>query len=179
MAKNDAVVALEVELFGEAHAAVARLVVVRGDEEHVLLGHVADDVLHRVVVAGMSVLDAVPDWGLKAILGGEGPLLIHIGATDQLDAEVEAEGGAGAHFHGDEGPHALQVALIAVHNDHLVLLVELVCHLLAKRLNCSLNERLLGVDIKLAIAVRRDLTQLVDTLGELVEVGEVSGGEVA
>jgi len=67
-----------------------------------------------------------------ALLLRQSSLLIHVSATNELDSDVVAGFFGGAHLHGDSRGHALQVALITVHDNVLLSLVELVGHLLPK-----------------------------------------------
>lgn len=90
LSEDDTIVVLELHLLSQLHTLLAGLVVVRRHKEHVLLAHVADDVLHVIIVARVGLLDGVPHWGLNASLCGKLALLIHVGATDQLDAKVVA-----------------------------------------------------------------------------------------
>ena len=47
-------------------------------------------------------------------------------------------------------------------------------HLLAKRLNCVLDERLLCVNVELSIFLKSQISELLGALCELVEVLKVS-----
>jgi hypothetical protein len=152
---------------------VASLDVVRGHEDHVLLLHVLDDVLHAVIVTLMSAFNVIPDWGLVALLGSQSALLIHIGAADQLDAQVVIESLGGSDLHGDYGGHALSVALVAVHNDYLVAVVQPVGHLLAEALNARLNKGLLSVDVKRTVAALSQISNLVYATVVQLKFGEV------
>ena len=60
------------------------------------------------------------------------PLLVHVGASDELDAQVVVGFLAGAHLHRDHILHALEVALVAVHDNDFIISIQFVGHLLAK-----------------------------------------------
>lgn len=73
-----------------------RIVVVRGDEEEAPLVDIVQHVGHALVVARVRLLNCVPDWRGYTVGRSERPLLAHVRAPNQLDAEVVAEGlGAG------------------------------------------------------------------------------------
>ena len=63
----------------------------RGDEEGVVRLHVADDVGHALVVTVVSLIDFIPDWALFALLHSQASLLHHVGASDELDAQIVVE----------------------------------------------------------------------------------------
>jgi hypothetical protein len=69
--------------------------------------------------------------------------------------------------------HALQVALVSVHDDDFITLVQLVSHLLTKRFDSSLDESLFGVHIQLTVALRAVRANLEDTVTELLDVIEI------
>ena len=51
---------LQATLLHKLHGRLARVLVVRGDEEHVGVAHLLDDVRHIAVVAIVCALDGVP-----------------------------------------------------------------------------------------------------------------------
>ena len=135
--------------------------------------------LHGFVVALVGVFDAVPHRRLDTLFCCQLALLIHVGAADQLDSQIEVVGVGSAHFHWDDLAHALEVALVAVHDGDVVSTVQLLSHLLAKGLNASLDEGLLGVHIEEALPFAGHLAKYLRSLSELVEVLEVSLGHSA
>jgi len=58
LAEADAL--LQAALLHKLHGRLARVLVVRGDEEHVGVGHLLDNVRHIAVVAIVCALDGVP-----------------------------------------------------------------------------------------------------------------------
>ena len=179
LAKADAVLVLEVHLFGQVHGQLDGVAVVACHEEGVGGSHFAENVTHSVIVASVGVLEGVPDGRLLAVLGRKLALFVHVGAADELDAQVEVEGLRGLDLHGNHVCHALQVALVAVHNNNSVGLIKLVSHLLSKRLNCVLYECLLSVNIEKTVAFVGDLTKTSDPAREPGKVAVVFGAHAA
>ena len=122
----------EAILLDQLDGFVAGRVVVRGDEKHILAVHVFNYVLHAFVVAVVGLFNVIPDWRFNSSFLGKVSLFEHVGAPNELDAEVESKDLGCLHFHWDCMCHALEVALVAVHDNDFVALVQLMCQLLAK-----------------------------------------------
>lgn len=130
--------------------------------------------LHYSVVALMSVFYGVPDRRLVVVLLGESSLFIHVSSPDELDTEVVPEDLGGLNLISYNLLHPFEVALETIHNDGLIVNVELVGELLAKRLNGSLHESLLSVDVKHAVLVRGMLSNVNSLFGEALKNFKVS-----
>ena len=127
--------------------------VMRGHDDYVCLLQVDERVLHAVVVAGVRVLDAVPYRTLEAALSSQLALLVHVGSSDQLKADVVPEYLCGGNLVLDNLPHSLEVALVAVHDNDLAPMVVGVGHLLPEAFDGSLHEGLLGVNVQFAVSL--------------------------
>lgn len=139
------------QIFGEAYS----LLVVRCEEDLVVLRHVGDDVLYVLIVARVSLIDGVKNGALKTLLLCDVSFFIHISATYHLHTKVKAERFRSLDFHRDGLLHALQVVLESVHDYNLLAHVEGVGHLLSEGFNSGLNKRLFGVDVEQAISLTR------------------------
>lgn len=73
--------------------------------------------------------------------------------------------------------HSLKIALEPIEDDYFVTLVELLSHLLGKRLNGKLQEALLCVDVQLAVNVVRIPNNVINSLRELLEYLQIVCGE--
>ena len=173
LAKSDSLRLLEPSLISEFHGDVTSVLVVRCDKDHVFVLHLRQQVLQVGVVTHVGVLNGIPHWGLSTFIGCEISFFIHVGSSDQFDAEVEAKHLGSLNFHGDGVGHSLEVALIAIHDDDFLVLVELVGHLLSKRLDCCLDESLLGINIQLAISLIGSLSELSNSLVVEIKVCEI------
>jgi len=147
--------------------------VVRGNEKQAILFEMLDHVEHVVVVAGMSLLDAGPDWRLVSVLLSKSSFFIHVGASDKLDAEVVPKNFGGCDFVLDNLSHSLEVALVAIHYYMLVTSVVLVRELLAAGFDGGLHEGLLGVNIKHAVPFLCKSSDCGDSLSELFKYLQV------
>lgn len=132
---------------------VDAVLVVAGNKHQALGSGSADGRRQALVVAGVGVLEVLAHWGLQTNLGGQFSLFSHVGASDQFKAEVVSHLFGAFDFVGNDLSHSLEVALVAVQDDALVVLVVVVGHLLTKGLNSCLHERLLGVNVKLAVSL--------------------------
>lgn len=102
------------------------------NEEHVIFFQIVNDVDHALVIALVCVFQCVPDWRFNTLFCSKFPLFVHVSATDQLDAKVEAKDLGGRDLISNSLIHSLEVALVAIQDDVLVSDVEQVGHLLAK-----------------------------------------------
>jgi len=102
------------------------------DEEHAVFLQIVNDVDHALVIAFVCVFKCVPDWRFNTLFCSKSSLFVHVSATDQLDAKVEAEHLGGGDLISNGLGHSLEVALVTIQDDVLVSDVEQVCHLLAK-----------------------------------------------
>ena len=100
----------------------------------------------------MSLINLIPDWRVLVLISSQASLLHHVGSANELDAHVEVQVLARADLHRDDLLHALQVALVAIHDRHTVVNVQVVGHLLSERLDSCLNKSLFSVHIKLTVA---------------------------
>lgn len=162
-------VLLDAALFDYGFRLLYRVVVVRSDQHHVIFFEVVQHVFHTEVVVGVGCLDGIANWGLHSLVGCQGSLFIHVGASDQLNAEVVAEGLRASHLVLNHLTHSLEIALEAIEDDDLVTQVVSVGGLLGERLDLILKEGLLGIDVQLAVSLICEVQNLVDTLSEVIK----------
>lgn len=151
--------------------------VVGGDEQQAVAFQVSNYMGQAVVKALVCFLDGVPDGGLVSVLFGQSSLFVHVGASDELDAQVVSENFGASHFVLDDLGHSLGVALIAIHYDVLLVAVEDVRKLLSKGLNGGLHEGLLSVNIEKAVLGMSSFADGKHSLSKRVKDGEVFLGD--
>ena len=133
----------------EVHA----VLVVRGEEDLVVRGHLRNDNFHVLVEALVRSLNVIEHRRLNALLCGKLALFVHIGASNHFDTKVVPKDFGSFYFHGYDTLHSLEVVLVAVHDHHFLTDVQMVCHLLAKGFNSCLNISLFSVDVKKTIPI--------------------------
>lgn len=139
----------------------------RGDEEEAPLVDIVQHVGHALVVARVRLLNCVPDWGGYTVGRSERPLLAHVRAPNQLDAEVVAEGLGAGDLILDDLRHSLEVTLVPVEDRVLAVSVELVGQLLGEGFDGHLHIGLLSIDVKNAISLVSVAHDFSNSLGEL------------
>jgi hypothetical protein len=165
LAESDSVVT-EASLAYQLSGLVDTRLIVRGNEKQAVLFKMFNNMKHVIVIAGMSLLNAVPNWGLVSVLLCESSLFIHVGASDELDTKVVTEGFGSCDFILDNLSHSLEVALVAIHYYMLVTSVVLVRELLTAGFDSGLHEGLLGVNIKHAVSFLCEFSDCGDSLSE-------------
>jgi len=108
------------------------VVVVRGNQQKRVFGKVVNDVSHALVIADMSIFYRVPNWRFVVMFLSEFALLVHVGTPDEFDTQVVAKNFGSCDFMVDDLGHALEVALVPIHDDSSVTAVKFVCQLLAE-----------------------------------------------
>ena len=95
-----------------------------GSKEQLITGsHAVDNELHVLVETLMGFFDRIEHWGLEPGFFSQRALLVHVGAANHLDAEVVVELFGSFNLHRQHVGHALEIALVAVHDDYLMILV--------------------------------------------------------
>jgi len=106
--------------------------IVRCNEEHAIFFQIVNDVDHGLVIALVCVFQCFVDWRFNTLFCSKCSLFVHVSATDQLNAKVEAHYLGGRDLISKSLIHSLEVALVAIQDDVLVSDVEQVGQLLAK-----------------------------------------------
>lgn len=163
----------ELTFFGHVLSDLHTFDVVRGDEEHVVFVEVLNDMRDIGVVALVSVLDTVPDWGLVAVFLSKLSFFVHVGSSDELKAKVVSELLGSGDLERYKVCHSLKVALVTIHDNMFVSLVILMGHLLTERLNCSLHKGLLGIYIEQTVSLVGKVSKLIEHSREGFEYFEV------
>lgn len=128
---------------------------------------------HIGVVAVVGLVDVFPDRRVDTTLGGDGPLLEHVGTAHQLGADVIAEGLGGGDLVRNKRCHPLQVALVGVRNDDAVPAVVILNQLLSKGVDCTLEVSLLRVHMQHAVGDSGNFGKALDVCRELFKYLQV------
>ena len=128
---------------------------------------------HHVVKAGVGFLNGVPNRRFVGVLLGQSSLFTHVSASDKLHSEVVSQDLRGSDLIFNDLFHSFEVALEPVHNNGFLTDIEFMGELLPERLNGSLHESLLCVDVEHAVlftSVLRDSSGLLRELFENFEI---------
>ena len=124
---------------------------------------------HHAVKAGVGFLYGVPNRRFVGVLLGQSSLFTHVSASDKLHSEVVSQDLRGSDLIFNDLFHSFEVALEPVHNNGFLTDIEFMGELLPERLDGSLHESLLSVDVKHAVLVRGMLSNFNSLFGEALK----------
>jgi len=127
----------------------------------------------------MRVLQCLVAWRLFTRLLSDFALFPDVGSSDTLKAKVVTHLLLALEFQLDDVPHPLQVELVGIHDGVPVPNVELVGQLLADGLDSALDVGLFCIDVQLHISLKRDLTDLDQSLSQLLIEQQVVAGDTS
>lgn len=95
------------------------------NEQQAPLVEIVQHVGHAFVVAGVRLLDCIPDWRWHTKCCSERPFLAHVSSSNQFDTQIVTERLRTGDFILYNLAHSLEVALVAIQDGVVVPAVEL------------------------------------------------------